>query len=159
MVERAAKGQRKGLKVLAKGKGAKAPQGGRGGEEKAKAPGAAGLTAPAWLDRRGKEVWRELSGHIGKALAATDRHALAQLCNGVAKIEAMEKQIREEGASLMSKNGMVQRHPLVGVLAQEQGHVLRLMRLFGLTPGDRDRLPAVEEEVEQEDKTRYFRTG
>lgn len=119
------------------------------------------MRCPAWLDRRGKDIWKEMVAKLERmrVLAESDRHALAQLCNGLSKIERLERELRKTGESVVTAQGQLQRHPLVGVLGQVEAHTYRLMCQFGLTPSTRSNVRAVmsEDPAPKEGKIHYFR--
>jgi len=106
------------------------------------------LKAPNWLCKKGKKIWKEISGNLrdNGLLTCVDRDGLARYCDlWVQWFEAREVIIKEgftvtaygEDSSGKKFVRSVRKRPEAGVYNDIVSQLLRLEREFGLTPSAR----------------------
>jgi P27 family predicted phage terminase small subunit len=109
-------------------------------------------SAPAWLSPTAKEAYQELSELLVdmKVLAASDRTALAMLCDAYAEYREARDFIKEKGMTYIttSEGGAMHRaYPQVAIASDAYKRVRSMMTEFGLTPSSRSKVAAQGEEV------------
>lgn len=119
----------------------------RGVASQATSPGEGGtgegeIVPPDGMTPRALEKWRTLAPMVAamSPLRDTDADALRQYCEAcVLRDRAM---IELEGSPLVlsTPNGAMQTNPLLKIIAQADGVILKLSERFGLDPASRKRL-------------------
>jgi P27 family predicted phage terminase small subunit len=102
---------------------------------------------PAWLDKDGKAVWKQLVSMLADlgVLANTDGNALARYCRLWGRWKQADAFIQKYGETypLKDNDGKVkcfQQHPQVGIVNKLSASLLKLEQEFGLTPASRSRI-------------------
>lgn len=100
--------------------------------------------APVGLRARGKATWaRYWTLGAGWLSPTTDRELLARLCRLYDDEDALSRQVRREGFTVVSGRGAMQ-NPALLSLRKTQELITRLEGLCGFTPSDRSRLGMAE---------------
>ncbi len=117
---------------------------------------------PAWLNKKGKVVWKELSTLLNnmRVLTVADRYSLALLCDVYGEYIETRRFLNKNGSTyeLKTKNGeiMFRNRPEVTKSAELFKRVISLMRDFGLTPGSRSGI-SVEPYHEEDSFLKYLK--
>ncbi len=122
-------------------------------------PAAAVPTCPTSLPAAAKTEWRRLVRELNavKLLARIDRDALADLALCIVRLRQAEKEISENGLTIVSAKGELRRNPAL-ISAREYRQALRSWsEKFGLSPADRGRLDVRNSEPKPKDPAeKYF---
>lgn len=104
---------------------------------------------PAWLTKRGRELWAELGPLLvtARIMTKADASALALLCEAYALFRHARMHVRRDGLTYTSETEgggtMVKARPEVAIM-QDSWRQIRLMLVeFGLTPAARSKVSAV----------------
>ncbi len=117
---------------------------------------------PAWLNKKGKVVWKELSTLLSnmRVLTVADRYSLALLCDIFSEYIETRKFLHHHGSTyeLKTKNGeiMFRNRPEVTKSAELFKRVISLMRDFGLTPSSRSGI-SIEPDPEGDSFLRFLK--
>jgi P27 family predicted phage terminase small subunit len=110
-------------------------------------PASTAPRCPAWLDKDGKAVWKQVVPMLATmgVLANTDGNALARYCRLWVRWKQADAFIQKYGETypLKDEKGKVkcfQQHPQVGIVNKLSTTLLRLEQEFGLTPASRSRI-------------------
>lgn len=99
---------------------------------------------PPGLDRRGREMWKRITPRLIDlgVLAVTDLWALEHLCMAVDLYFQAHREIRKNGITMLTPQGMLVENPAVRVRQKAETTFQRYCACFGLTPADRPKLTA-----------------
>lgn len=100
---------------------------------------------PEHLDEEAKREWfRVVPSLVGASiLTRVDHAALAAYCQNVSRWIKAERQIAEEGITFTGDNGMIRRHPAVGIAHDAMMAIKAFACEYGLTPVSRARVSPV----------------
>lgn len=116
-------------------------------------------SAPAWLNKAAKAEWRRVLKEAPTGLLTSlDRQVLAQYCQNVARIAALERIVEEEGYTFLSEKGYVCQRPEMGMLKNLQTIQRGLCAELGFSPSSRSRVTIAEPD-EQKDPTEELLFG
>jgi P27 family predicted phage terminase small subunit len=125
------------------------------------------LTPPEFLNTEAKAEFNRIAPTLAKRgiLKATDRAALASYCVAYARLAEAERLIDREGqviqAPIVSRSGNIvghqmKRNPAVMNARDYHALMLRASSLFGLSPVDRQRIDAPNEDPEMDELDRFL---
>ncbi|QQP93546.1 phage terminase small subunit P27 family (plasmid) [Skermanella sp. TT6] len=101
---------------------------------------------PDWFLTGGhsRELWDRLAPDLFKmgVLTLSDASALEMLCISYAEFREANAQIERDGMTFMSENGLIKKHPAVGIRAEAWRRVMSGLVEFGLTPAARSKVQA-----------------
>lgn len=87
-----------------------------------------------------KEVWRQLSDEWSHVLSRQDRGALRLYCDAWVEMENAQTRVEEDGAMILTPNGMVQKSPWLTKVEQSREFLRKMAAEFGATPSARSRV-------------------
>lgn len=104
-------------------------------------------TPPPQLSEKAAAEWHRLAPVLTRmrVLTEADADALAQLCECVAQLHAINETLSKDGLLASTAAGGIKLHPLLAAQAATRAGMLRLLAEFGLTPSSRSRLKTPEE--------------
>ena len=119
---------------------------------------------PRWLGSRARRKWREVVPHLAsmRVLAKCDRNALARYCQLMAMWQEAQDWLRKHGTVYPEKDAKgrtvgIREYPQVGTVLRIGEQLLRLEKVFGLTPSARAGLAVPKTEgVTDPRKARFF---
>lgn len=106
-------------------------------------------------DEIAQRYWNAIAPLLNEHRVMTlgDVTSFVTYCRVLADIERDEHQVMLDGRTLMSDKGVVSRHPLISVIAENRRMSNVLAQQFGLTPASRTKAAPV---PVQEEKTNTF---
>lgn len=113
-------------------------------------PPKGGVFCPDWICDEAKNEWTRLAPSLEKMglLTMMDVQAFAAYCQAYAKWKEAEQKIEEEGATFETQTGYISPSPWVSIARAERKAMKEQGALFGLTPSDRSRIIAGNENVD-----------
>lgn len=105
-------------------------------------------TAPKSMSDAAKLKWTEASDEWRLVLTASDRDALRMYCEAWAEMLNAQERVNEDGAMILTPNGMVQKSPWLTKLEQSREFCRKMLAEFGGSPSARTRVGASDEEDE-----------
>ena len=106
---------------------------------KAGKPGAVGAPFPSMSDEA-KQVWAERADEWSAVLTRGDRGALRLYCETWAEMLNAKTRVDEDGAMILTPNGMVQKSPWLTKLENTREFLRKMQSEFHGTPSSRARL-------------------
>lgn len=99
-------------------------------------------TPPSHLDGTARREWKRISQQLAacRLLTAVDRTALALYCTAYSRWAEAEKQVREVGTVVRTKNGYPVLSPYLIVANKAMEQLTRLLAELGLSPAARTRI-------------------
>lgn len=104
-----------------------------------------GAPFPSMSDES-KKVWTQLSEEWSQVLSRQDRGALRLYCDAWVEMENAQRRVEEDGAMILTPNGMVQKSPWLTKVEQSREFLRKMAAEFGATPSARSRVARSEEE-------------
>ncbi|HEY0839775.1 MAG TPA: phage terminase small subunit P27 family [Vulgatibacter sp.] len=108
---------------------------------------------PTHLDEIAKSKWRELAPQLVRlgVLTRIDGDALAIYCQAYSRWAAAEDDVKANGITYTTANGMVRQNPAVGISSAATVTMATYGGKLGLNPADRAKLHGSGEDEEEED--------
>ena len=95
---------------------------------------------PDWLSDDALRIWKVGAWFLAP-MPSVDEDLLAMYAIAASDVVAMTKQVRKDGLTVKSpKHGGTVKHPLLGVINQTRGMVVRMANELGFSPSARKRL-------------------
>lgn len=94
------------------------------------------------MNDRAKAVWLERADEWAAVLTRGDRGALKMYCDTWAEMENAQARVDEDGAMILTPNGMVQKSPWLTKLENCREFLRKMQSEFHGTPSSRSRLAA-----------------
>jgi len=116
-------------------------------KESAKGAGRVGLP-PKSMSDAAKEKWATAAVEWRLVLTGSDRDALRMYCEAWAEMLNAQLRVNEDGAMILTPNGMVQKSPWLTKLEQSREFCRKMLAEFGGSPSARMRVGGVEDESE-----------
>lgn len=98
------------------------------------------------MSARAKEVWMERADEWSAVLTRGDRGALRMYCDTWAEMENAQARVDEDGAMILTPNGMVQKSPWLTKLENSREFLRKMQSEFHGTPSSRSRTAADDED-------------
>lgn len=100
------------------------------------------LEPPDYLNDEGKKQWRYLAPALIKVgvLTALDAHALALLCDAIARWIYATQKVQASGLFVKTPNGYPVQSPLVSIQKAAHDQMYRMLAEFGMSPSSRPRV-------------------
>lgn len=119
-------------------------------------PGSA--PAPGWLCPLGKAEWNRVTPMLESSRVMSPRYqqALAAYCDSFADMLKAEKELRDNGLTLMDDKGRVTNHPAWARKRDARASMLRFASEFGLTACAAARVAASDEKPEEDEASRIL---
>ena len=95
---------------------------------------------PQSMSDAAKEKWAQAADEWRLVLTASDRDALRMYCEAWAEMLNAQKRVNEDGAMILTPNGMVQKSPWLTKLEQSREFCRRMLAEFGGSPSARARV-------------------
>lgn len=111
---------------------------------------------PADLSAIAAEKWGEAAKQWNIVLTSSDRDALRLYCETWAEMLNAQKRVEEDGAMILTPNGMVQKSPWLTKLEQSREFCRRMIAEFGGSPSSRTRVSAKDEDDKADPAASYF---
>ncbi len=108
-------------------------------------PPTGGIPEPFdWMSEVGKREWQRVAPQLAARglLTHLDQHCLAAYCECVANYIDAKETVEREGSTYTAANGLVKKHPAVGIRDQAARDMAMFARELGLVPTARQRLGA-----------------
>ena len=126
-------------------------------------------TCPTWLNREAKAEWQRVVPQLKRLgiIARIDRACLAGYCLAWSRLKQATDILKAEGMTY-EKNGLIKKHPAVGIAHEAAQEVRALAAEFGMSASARARLqidpPKTEDALDRflrqkDPKDRYRRPG
>ena len=126
-------------------------------------------TCPSWLDREAKAEWRRVVPQLKRLgiIARVDRACLTGYCLAWSRLKQATDILKAEGVTY-EKDGLIKKHPAVGIAHEAAQEVRTLAGEFGMSASARARLqidpPETEDALDRflrqkDPKDRYRRPG
>jgi len=93
-----------------------------------------------------KAKWHEASQEWRLVLTASDRDALRMYCEAWAEMLNAQERVNEDGAMILTPNGMVQKSPWMTKLEQSREFCRKMLAEFGGSPSARMRVAAADDD-------------
>ena len=101
---------------------------------------------PFGMSEAAQVKWRVASGEWRLVLTGSDRDALRMYCEAWAEMENAQARVIEDGAMILTPNGMVQKSPWLTKLEHSREFCRKMLSEFGGSPSARMRVSGSEEE-------------
>lgn len=100
------------------------------------------LTAPDWMEGLALVKWNELAVKLKKAgvLTVVDVHNLEAFCTAYATFRKAYEEVENEGNTMPTLNGGVQKNPSVTVMNEAMRNMVTYGSLLGLDPSSRTKI-------------------
>ena len=112
--------------------------------------------APPDLGGVAREKWAEAAREWSFVLTASDRDALRLYCETWAEMLNAQKRVDEDGAMILTPNGMVQKSPWLTKLEQSREFCRRMLAEFGGSPSSRSRVSAKDQDDQEDPAAKFF---
>lgn len=103
---------------------------------------------PKSMSDAAKEKWATAAVEWRLVLTGSDRDALRMYCEAWAEMLNAQLRVNEDGAMILTPNGMVQKSPWLTKLEQSREFCRKMLAEFGGSPSARMRVGGVEDEIE-----------
>lgn len=106
------------------------------------APGLTNAAPPPWLSDLAREAWAWYAPRLitSKTLTETDLHNLEAFCSAYSRWRAAEKEIAENGITISTPQGGLQKNPAVTVANEALKQMATFGAALGLDPASRSRI-------------------
>lgn len=106
---------------------------------------------PSWLSLDAKKEWRRVLPILAqrRILTTADLGSLENYCVAIGTVREMERQLQRDG-HVIYVDGVLKRHPGVGIQSDAMTRARLLAAELGLTPVSRSR-PAIREDGDDDD--------
>jgi P27 family predicted phage terminase small subunit len=104
--------------------------------------------APRGMSDAAKLKWVEASAEWQLVLTGSDRDGLRMYCEAWAEMMNALDRVREDGAMILTPNGMVQKSPWLTKVEQSREFCRKMLTEFGGSPSARMRVSAPDEDEE-----------
>lgn len=95
---------------------------------------------PVAMSDAAKEKWNVAADEWKLVLTRSDRDALRMYCEAWAEMENAQLRVKEDGAMILTPNGMVQKSPWLSKLEQSREFCRKMLSEFGGSPSARMRV-------------------
>lgn len=112
--------------------------------------------APDDLNDVARRKWAEAAQQWSIVLTASDRDALRLYCETWAEMLNAQARVEEDGAMILTPNGMVQKSPWLTKLEQSREFCRRMLAEFGGSPSSRARVSAKDQDDETDPAAKFF---
>jgi P27 family predicted phage terminase small subunit len=102
--------------------------------------------APAGMTAGAKKKWAIASKEWVAVLTGSDRDALRMYCEAWAEMENAQIRVAEDGAMILTPNGMVMKSPWLTKVEASREFCRKMLAEFGGSPSARMRVAAGDEE-------------
>jgi P27 family predicted phage terminase small subunit len=110
---------------------------------------------PAGMSTEAQAKWRDASAEWRLVLTAADRDALRLYCESWAEMVNAQLRVNQDGAMILTPNGMVQKSPWLTKLEQSREFCRKMLAEFGGSPSARMRVQS-SDEAESDPAESYF---
>lgn len=112
---------------------------------------------PAWLGKSARAEWKRLAPIMicqrGILSIDEDLNIFAACCSAAGEMIDHAKTVEKEGATYRTTNGLIKKHPAVGMMADAMNRFARLAAELGMTPISRSRPAMRDKDPANEDDT------
>jgi P27 family predicted phage terminase small subunit len=100
-------------------------------------------TCPSYLDTEAAREWRRILPllHQMHGVGRVDRAVIAVYCTSYSDVKRLEAELRNNGETYTTHNGMQHIRPEVEILSKARGRLLQSAAALGMSPVSRKRLP------------------
>ena len=97
--------------------------------------------APSWLSKPAKTEWKRSAAQLAerKTLTTGDLAALEVFCAAKGRIVLAETLLERDGLTVTAANGVMAKHPAIGIVNEASSIIKSLGAALGLTPASRRR--------------------
>jgi P27 family predicted phage terminase small subunit len=97
--------------------------------------------APSWLSKPAKQEWRRSAAQLAerKTLTTGDLAALETFCSAKGRLVLAEALLQRDGLTSRGANGVITKHPAIGIASEASSIIKTLAAALGLTPASRRR--------------------
>lgn len=101
-------------------------------------------TAPKYLSKEARGIWRKLGKTLADAglLSETETYAFGRYCQAMGLYERLMEELNSEDLTVALPNGIIATNPKLKIANDYQTQADRLGRQFGLSPSSRKDVPA-----------------
>jgi P27 family predicted phage terminase small subunit len=112
--------------------------------------------APDWLCEIGRGEWERITPMLEASRVMSPRHqqTLAAYCDAFADMVTADRELKENGATIVDAKGKVSNHPAWSRKRDARVHMLKLATEFGLTASALARVSVVEQKSAEDDEDR-----
>jgi len=103
---------------------------------------------PSAMSKAAKDKWAIASEEWGLVLTGSDRDALRMYCEAWAEMLNAQLRVDEDGAMILTPNGMVQKSPWLTKLEHSREFCRKMLAEFGGSPSARMRVGGADDEDE-----------